>query len=205
MVPLAFGTQTGGSTIRPAAFCGIVGYKPSFGTINRAGLKFVAESLDTIGVMARTVEDCALLVHAVSARPAARSRKRRLSQRAAYRLLQDLALERSVIRDAHRARDGGIVSRAQGRDVQDLALPPDFDRLYDEQELIMNFEAARSLADERFRYGELLSDHCGRSSKNTGTCRALATTMRCATLANADSLSRGLFRSRCAAHTERAG
>ena len=42
MVPLAFGTQTGGSTIRPAAYCGIVGYKPSFGTINRAGLKALA-------------------------------------------------------------------------------------------------------------------------------------------------------------------
>ena len=69
MAPLAFGTQTGGSTIRPAAFCGIVGYKPSFGTINRAGLKALAESLDTIGILARTVEDCALLAHAVSARP----------------------------------------------------------------------------------------------------------------------------------------
>ena len=68
MAPLAFSTQTGGSTIRPASYCGIVGYKPTFGTINRAGVKPLAESLDTIGVMARTVEDCALLVHAVSGR-----------------------------------------------------------------------------------------------------------------------------------------
>jgi Asp-tRNA(Asn)/Glu-tRNA(Gln) amidotransferase A subunit family amidase len=66
MVPIALGTQTGGSTIRPASFCGIVGYKPSFNLINRAGLKFVAESLDHIGVMARTVEDVALFAHAVS-------------------------------------------------------------------------------------------------------------------------------------------
>lgn len=65
MVPIALGTQTGGSTIRPAAFCGIVGYKPSFNLINRAGLKFVAESLDHIGVLARTVEDIALFAHAV--------------------------------------------------------------------------------------------------------------------------------------------
>ena len=68
MAPLAFGTQTGGSNIRPAAYCGIVGYKPSFSTINRAGLKSLAESLDTIGVMARTIEDCALVVNAVSGR-----------------------------------------------------------------------------------------------------------------------------------------
>ena len=66
MVPIALGTQTGGSTIRPASYCGIVGYKPSFGLINRAGLKFVAESLDHIGVMARTVEDVALFAHTVS-------------------------------------------------------------------------------------------------------------------------------------------
>ena len=69
MVPFAFGTQTGGSTIRPAAFCGIVGYKPTFNTINRAGLKIVAESLDTIGTHARTVEDAALLACATSGRP----------------------------------------------------------------------------------------------------------------------------------------
>ena len=55
MVPLALGTQTGGSVIRPGAYCGVAACKPSFGSINRAGLKFVSESLDTIGVFARTV------------------------------------------------------------------------------------------------------------------------------------------------------
>lgn len=69
MVPLAIATQMGGSTIRPAAFCGVVGYKPSFGTINRSGLKFVAESLDTIGIISRTVDDAALFVSAVSGHP----------------------------------------------------------------------------------------------------------------------------------------
>jgi amidase len=60
--PLAFGTQTAGSIIRPAAFCGVVGYKPSFGTIPRLGMKVMSENLDTIGVMARSVADCALAV-----------------------------------------------------------------------------------------------------------------------------------------------
>ena len=62
MVPLAFGTQTGGSLIRPAAFCGVVGYKPTFNLINRNGMNVISESLDTIGVLARTVSDAALLV-----------------------------------------------------------------------------------------------------------------------------------------------
>jgi amidase len=66
MAPLAFGTQTAGSTIRPAAFCGVIGYKPSFGLINRAGLKFSAESLDTIGLFGRTVADVALFAQALT-------------------------------------------------------------------------------------------------------------------------------------------
>ncbi|MBX6317694.1 amidase [Pigmentiphaga sp.] len=66
--PLAIGTQTAGSTIRPAAYCGIVGYKPTFGLIPRAGMKLMSESLDTIGVMARSVADCALFAGALAQR-----------------------------------------------------------------------------------------------------------------------------------------
>jgi len=66
MVPVAVGSQTGGSTIRPAAYCGVVGYKPSFGTINRFGVKPLSESLDHVGVLARTVEDVALFTHAMT-------------------------------------------------------------------------------------------------------------------------------------------
>jgi len=66
MVPLALGTQTFGSVIRPASYCGIVGYKPTFGTIPRTGVKTLAESLDTVGVFARTVHDAALFVGALT-------------------------------------------------------------------------------------------------------------------------------------------
>lgn len=66
MFPLAFGTQTAGSIIRPAAYCGVVGYKPTFGLINRNGMKIMSDSLDTVGVIARSVADCALFAGAVS-------------------------------------------------------------------------------------------------------------------------------------------
>src|SRR6185503_14499913 len=69
MAPLALGTQTGGSTIRPAAYCGVVGYKPSFNLINRAGVKPLAESQDTVGLMARSVRDAALLNSVLSGCP----------------------------------------------------------------------------------------------------------------------------------------
>ena len=62
MVPLALGSQTIGSVVRPAAFCGVVGYKPSFGLIPRVGVLEQAASLDTVGVLARSVDDAALAV-----------------------------------------------------------------------------------------------------------------------------------------------
>ena len=61
MVPLAIGTQTGGSIIRPAAFCGTVGFKPTFGAIPRTGILSQSPSLDTVGVFATDVDGVALL------------------------------------------------------------------------------------------------------------------------------------------------
>jgi Asp-tRNA(Asn)/Glu-tRNA(Gln) amidotransferase A subunit family amidase len=61
MVPLAVGTQTNGSVIRPAAFCGVVGFKPSYGLISRDGVLRQSPAMDQIGVFARTPEDAALL------------------------------------------------------------------------------------------------------------------------------------------------
>ena len=61
MTPLAVGTQTNGSVIRPASFCGVVGFKPGFGQIARTGVLKICPSLDQIGAFARTVNDAALL------------------------------------------------------------------------------------------------------------------------------------------------
>ena len=61
MIPLAIGTQTNGSVIRPASFCGVVGFKPTYGSIPRSGILRQAPSLDQVGVFSRTVLDSALL------------------------------------------------------------------------------------------------------------------------------------------------
>lgn len=66
MVPLALGTQTGGSVLRPASFCGVIGFNPGFGGINRSGIKFAAESVDTIGIIARDLADVAICWRALS-------------------------------------------------------------------------------------------------------------------------------------------
>jgi len=65
MVPLALGTQTAGSTLRPASYCGIYGFKPSFGLIPRTGMLKTTDTLDTVGLFARTVEDLGLFFDVV--------------------------------------------------------------------------------------------------------------------------------------------
>jgi amidase len=59
--PVGFATQTGGSTIRPAAFCGVIGYKPSFGEFSRVGIKLQCQNLDTLGLICRSLDDIALM------------------------------------------------------------------------------------------------------------------------------------------------
>ena len=61
MAPLSIGSQTGGSIIRPASYCGVVGYKPSYGLISRNGVLRTSYTLDHMGIFGRTVEDVALL------------------------------------------------------------------------------------------------------------------------------------------------
>jgi Asp-tRNA(Asn)/Glu-tRNA(Gln) amidotransferase A subunit family amidase len=76
MVPLSLGTQTGGSVIRPASFCGVYGYKPTYATVNAEGAKLFSITLDTIGWYARTLDDIALLAdiyEVSSAEPPARA------------------------------------------------------------------------------------------------------------------------------------
>ena len=157
MVPLALGTQTGGSTIRPAAFCGVVGYKPSFNRVNRAGLKFSAESLDTIGFFARSVEDTALLAHVMSGQERL-GKAERLKDKALriglYRTSQWLQAS-SQMRGA--IEDAAQRLAAAGANVELVALTPAFDDLHAAHAVIIQYEAARATAWEYRVHGDLLS------------------------------------------------
>ncbi|MGB6102466.1 MAG: amidase [Pusillimonas sp.] len=147
MVHLAFGTQTAGSIIRPAAFCGIVGYKPSFGHITRAGVKSLSESLDTIGGFGRTVDDVALLA-------AALTHDRRLLELdidgrpriGVFRSPQWTALDADA--QATLESVGERLSRS-GAYVSDAVLPEFFPGLLQLQQDIMAFEAYQALSHER--------------------------------------------------------
>lgn len=65
---IAIGTDTGGSTRQPASFCGIVGFKPTYGTVSRYGVASMANTFDTVGTMGRDVEDAHLLMKAIAGR-----------------------------------------------------------------------------------------------------------------------------------------
>lgn len=154
MVPLAFGTQTGGSTIRPAAFCGVVGYKPSFNLINRAGLKFSAESLDTIGLFARGVEDVALFAHAVTGQEMPGfdfTTPPRIGLHRTSHWQQATGPVREALEQAAQTLAGA------GAQVQELEFGPEWIVLYESQVLIMNYEAARATAWEALCHRDLLS------------------------------------------------
>jgi Asp-tRNA(Asn)/Glu-tRNA(Gln) amidotransferase A subunit family amidase len=154
MVPLAFGTQTAGSTIRPAAFCGVVSYKPTFGLINRAGLKFSAESLDTIGLFARSVEDVALFAHAMTGQGVPDFAQAAPVRIGLHRTPRWLSAEPAA-RDA--LDQAGRQLAAAGAALKDFELPPDFDALYEAQGVIMRYEIARAMVSETEKHRELLS------------------------------------------------
>ena len=155
MVPLALGTQTGGSVIRPAAYCGAFAVKPSFGSINRQGTKFVAESLDTIGIFSRTPEDLALALEVLSSRPA--------PDFAAFAGKPRIGLCRTPRwQDADAATQANLEEAATrlskaGAAVGDFELPAGSEALFERHKIIMGFESARALAWEYANFPEQIS------------------------------------------------
>ncbi len=148
MVPLGFASQTAGSIVRPAAFCGVVGYKPTYGTINRVGVKMISDTLDTIGVLARSVPDAALFVGALSGRRELLI-ERPLGGCAARRPVPNLRMVSRCSGDGSRCstmRRGDSVK--PGASVRDVVLPPSFAGLVDAQLAIMVHEVAKSLSHE---------------------------------------------------------
>ncbi len=157
MVPIAFGTQTSSSIIRPAAFCGVVGYKPTFNTLNRAGLKFLSESLDTLGVLTRTVPDAALIVELLSgSEPARFEEAATLAPRIGFCRTPwwnqadeatQSALERALPRLAN-----------AGASVRRVELDGEFVELAEVQIRMSSHEFYRALTYERTRFPGLISD-----------------------------------------------
>ncbi len=155
MVPLALGTQTAGSIIRPAAFCGVVGYKPSLGRVMSAGVKSLSPTLDVIGGFGREVRDAALLGAVLTG-------DLRLLDPAEHGTLR-IGLFPSpswpqADADTQKAWEHATRALAKNSDsCQDVPIPQNFGELIQLQKDVMAVEMARSLSFERLRHREALS------------------------------------------------
>jgi len=152
-VPVAFGTQTGGSTIRPAAFCGVIGYKPSFGEFSRVGIKMQCHNLDTLGIICRSLDDLSLMRAVLQAQP------RRPVDRSANP--PRIGFCRTPAWDHADADTQALLERtaarlsAAGAKVED-AEPAPAD-IFDQHRRVFEFEAARNYAHEYEAHGDRLS------------------------------------------------
>ena len=160
MVPLALGTQTAGSLIRPASYCGIVAYKPSMGVISRAGAKPLSDTLDVVGTLARDVPDAAFFAAALSGRPALRvkpvheqiSRRLRVGVCRTYEWDQAEAESQNALLHATH-----VLQNANDVEVCDITLPVEFQQLVQAQTQVQLFEQAHNLAHEHIVHFAQLS------------------------------------------------
>jgi Asp-tRNA(Asn)/Glu-tRNA(Gln) amidotransferase A subunit family amidase len=156
MLPLALGTQTAGSVIRPAAYCGVVGYKPTIGRVSRAGVKSLSESLDTVGGFGRCVRDVSMLGAVLSGD----SRLSRLPRVEAPRIALCRTPEWSrAAPDAQRAFDQAVsILSPAVASLADIDLPRDLPDLVALQKAVMSFEMSRALSHERIWHRNSLSE-----------------------------------------------
>jgi Asp-tRNA(Asn)/Glu-tRNA(Gln) amidotransferase A subunit family amidase len=148
-VPLATGTQTAGSVNRPASYCGVIGFKPTFGLIDRTGIKPLAGSLDTVGVLAGTVADAALIASVLAGSALSPAQ---IDVRPRLAFARTPAWE-DVDADARMA-----IERAVAGLAEEVELPDTFAALIEAQAGIQLYEGARSLASEYREHPGLLSD-----------------------------------------------
>ena len=156
-VPLAIGTQTNGSVIRPASFCGTFGFKPTRGVTSRRGILQTSQSLDQVGVFARTLEDAALLADVISAydpidsasfarpRPAMLEGCRADVPVTPNFAVHDLPYDDRTDEDARAGLDELI--SALGGQVERLPSPEGFPDLIHAQRVIHEYEFCRHLGE----------------------------------------------------------
>jgi Asp-tRNA(Asn)/Glu-tRNA(Gln) amidotransferase A subunit family amidase len=167
MVPLAIGTQTNGSVIRPASFCGVVGYKPSAGWISRHGVLVQSPPLDQIGVFGRSVEDVAFLAQCLAGHDPQDPASRPLAAPPLLTAARSEPAEAPVIAFVRTPMWDRVdvdaqsafleLVRSLGPRVAELELPESTSGFLDLHRLVMEADLAGSFADEFERGRDRLS------------------------------------------------
>lgn len=146
MLPIAVGTQTAGSIIRPAAFCGVAGYKPSFKLLPMVGCKPFAWSLDTAGLFAARVADVAFAAAGITGRDLRVDRAQPAAPRIALVRTQVWPEASDAMQSA--VEDAARVAGRAGAKVAEVRLPPIFEDAFRAHGTIQDYEAYRALAFE---------------------------------------------------------
>ncbi|MDB5372276.1 MAG: Asp-tRNAAsn/Glu-tRNAGln amidotransferase subunit [Belnapia sp.] len=186
IVPLALGTQTSGSVIRPAAYCGVHGFKGSWGEISYAGIQLTSATCDTVGLYARSLADIALLRSVLTATPFTGLAPNNVGGPRIGLCRTPFAEQAEPYTHALLDEAASACAKA-GATIADATLPAHFARLVDAQRWVSAYEGARSLAYEatvhrdrlspdilegRIRDGEACSPELYRSSSRFGeACR----------------------------------
>ena len=154
---LSIGTQTGGSVLRPASFCGIFGMKPTFGSVSREGAKFYSVSLDTIGWYGRSVADLSLIAESARAvrSPINLASKKETKNYAIYELPKSNLASNCANEALEEASNLLIKS---GHKVKKISLPKTFENLYQTQLTIMKGEGRTAFLAEYLANFDLLAE-----------------------------------------------
>jgi amidase len=155
-VPLAMGTQTAGSMIRPSAYCGVYALKPTFGLLSCAGVHDLAETFDTLGIMARSLDDLALFRAVLMAFNPVPFEASEASPRIGF-CRTPMWSEADQATHEHLEAAAIRLNKAGAR-VRDLDLPSDFNDLLPVCWRIVTFEMARSLGYEKHARPDGLSN-----------------------------------------------
>jgi Asp-tRNA(Asn)/Glu-tRNA(Gln) amidotransferase A subunit family amidase len=168
MVPLALGTQTNGSVIRPAAFCGVYGYKPTHGLIGRSGILQLSRTLDHVGIFARSIGDVALVAEELAGYDE-HDPDTRLQARIPFRAVAAeeppippmIAFVRTPVWDRAEAQTREAFAelvQALGANVEEVQLSPSAGEAWEWHRLIMDAEMALHFEPEWLKGRKRLSE-----------------------------------------------
>ncbi|MBA8820586.1 hypothetical protein BRY73_12915 [Ochrobactrum sp. P6BS-III] len=155
MVPLAYGTQTSGSVIRPASFCGVTAFKPTFGAINTVGIKVLCHGLDTLGILSRNIGDAAHCAAVLTGKSDLATLT--VPARPRIGVLLGTRLEKAEAYAIDIVNRLASLAEASGADVTVLAAPSWFDGIFDLHEAVMGWEVTQSLVSETSRHWDRLT------------------------------------------------
>jgi Asp-tRNA(Asn)/Glu-tRNA(Gln) amidotransferase A subunit family amidase len=154
MAPIAFGTQTAGSVIRPAAYCGVAGFKPSYRLIPMVGVKTLAWHLDTAGLFGAGVADVAFAAAAILGRDLRVDRSAPAAPRIA--LVRSHLWPQASTAMQNAVETAARIAEASGAKVTNVTLPPILQQAYAAQFTVQDYEVFRALAFEYDRHREAI-------------------------------------------------